>query len=352
MAAQSNQKNITINISSLTLMKVLFIIALVGLLFYIKSVLLIIFVALILASALDPWVDWLQKHKIPRSFSILLIYLVLLSVIGGIIYLIIPPIVKEVNQLTADFPVYWQNIIKTFADFQNYSDSHGWSANIQSSLKVLQTNIGGVAGDVFSTIFSFFGGVISFLIILVITFYLTVEEKSLKRLIRSLVPVKYQPYFTHLVNRIQEKIGQWLRGQLILSLIIFVVVFLGLTILGVKYALVLALFAGITELIPYLGPTIGAIPAVFIAFTQSPMLALFVILLYILVQFLENHIIVPKVMQKAVGLNPVVVIVAMLIGAKLAGILGVILAVPVTTALGVILSDFIEIKQEEGDIEV
>lgn len=340
-------KATTINISTVTLIKILFILVLVGFLFYIRNILLIVFVALILASALDPWVDWLHKHKIPRSLGILLIFILLAVVIGGAVYLIIPPISIEVNRLAQNFPVYWEKISTNFSALQSYSADHGWSQNIESSLKALQESIGTAAGNIFGIVFSFFGGVVSFFIVLAITFYMSVEEQAIKRLVRSLMPIKYQPYFTHLVNRIQEKIGYWLRGQLVLSVIIFALTFIGLTILGVDYALVLALFAGVTELIPYLGPTIGMIPAIFIALTQSPMLAVSVFIFYILIQFLENHLITPKVMQRAVGLNPVIIIIAMLVGAKIAGILGIILAVPVTTAISVIMSDFVERKNEE-----
>jgi sporulation integral membrane protein YtvI len=338
-------KKTTIDISSLTLIKVLLIIVAVTFLFFIRDVILIVFVALILASAFDPWVDWLQKYKIPRGVGILFIYLIVIMVLGGAVYLIIPPIVIEVNQLAVDFPAYWEKISTNLNDFQSYSNSQGWGDNIQESLDAIQQSISSVTGGVFTTVFSFFGGIISFFIILVIAFYMTVEERAMKRVTRSFMPIKYQPYFTQLVNRMQEKIGRWLRGQLVLSLIIFLLVWLGLSLLGVKYALVLALFAGVTELIPYLGPFIGAVPAVFIAFTQSPQLALATVILYFVVQMLENNIIVPKVMQKAVGLNPVITIVVILIGAKVAGVIGIILAVPVTTALGVLLKDLIDTKR-------
>lgn len=340
-------KKIIIDISSATLIKILFIIVAMFFLFYIRNIVLIVFVSLILASALDPWVDWLQKIKIPRSLSIFLIYLMLIVVLGGAIYLIIPPIVVEVNELSKDFPFYWEKINAGLNRFQSYSDIYGFDPSIQSSLNVFEANIGRAAGNVFNIITSIFGGIVSFFIILVITFYLTVEDQAMKRVLRSLMPIKYQPYFTQLVNRIQEKIGLWLRGQLMLSLIVFFMALVGLTLFQVKYVWVLALFAGVTELIPYLGPFIGAVPAVFIAFTQSPILALWVIILYIIIQQLENHIIVPKVMQKAVGLNPIVIIVVILIGARIAGILGVLLAVPVTTALSVVIGDLIEAKQEE-----
>jgi predicted PurR-regulated permease PerM len=152
-----------------------------------------------------------------------------------------------------------------------------------------------------------------------------------------------------LVNRMQGKIGLWIRGQLILSLIIFSLTFLGLSILGVNYALVLALIAGLTEFVPYLGPTIAAIPAIFLAFTQSPMLALFVLALYYIIQMVENHIIVPKLMQKVVGLNPVISIMVLLVGFKLAGILGAILAIPVVTIASVFLKDLFEKKDRMSE---
>ena len=142
-----------------------------------------------------------------------------------------------------------------------------------------------------------------------------------------------------ITEKIQNKIGQWLRGQLILMAIIFFVTFIGLKIIGVPYALVLALVAGITEIIPYAGPILGAMPAVFIAFTISPVKGLLAVLLYFLIQQAENHLIVPKVMQRTTGLNPIIVIVAVLVGAQLAGVLGALLAVPIAAALEVVIHE-------------
>lgn len=346
MFSASNGKKLTIDISIMAMIKVLAIILIVFFLFYIRNIVLILFVALILASAFDPIIDWLQKHKIPRSAGILLIYLIVLLVLSGSIYLIIPPIAIEVNQLSKDFPMYWEKIVSGAKALEAYSESHGWDGNIKDSLNTLQSNLSSAAGSVFSTVFSLFGGLVSFFVILFITFYLTVEEQAMKRVVRSFLPVKYQPYITHLINRMQEKIGHWLRGQLLLSLIIFLVSWIGLSVLGVKYAIVLALFAGVTEVIPFLGPFLGAIPAVFVGFTMSPWIGLGVIILYCVIQLAENHIIVPKVMQKVVGLNPVVTIVAILVGAKIAGILGLLLAVPVTTALSVFFEDVVERKKQ------
>ena len=336
----ADPKKITIDVSSLTLIKILCIILLLAALFYVRDVLMLLFVALVFASALNPAVDWLQKNKVPRTLAILLIYVLVLAVLFLSVFLIIAPITKEINDLTQDFPVYWEKITANWHSFKNFSESHGVGQNIQDYLNYLKMNLGTATNKIFGVVSSLFGGLVYMVMILVMTFYIVLEDQAMKRTLRSVLPAQYQPYAMHLVNRMQDKIGLWLRGQLALSVIIFVMSFIGLSLLGVKYALVLAIFAGVTEIIPYLGPIISAVPTVFVAFTQSPILGLEVLILYVFIHQSENYLIVPKVMQKAVGLNPIVVLIAMLIGAQIAGIIGIILAVPVATALGVAIKDF------------
>lgn len=333
-------KKLTVEISLFTLFNVLFIVTAVAVLFYLRDVVMIVFVALVFASAINPWVDSLQKYKVPRALSVFFIYAVAFFCAFFSVYLLINPISVEIKNLSSDFPGYWEKISAGWQQVELFSASHGLQTNIQNALDSLQASVTLIATNFFGGIFTFIGGIFSGLIILVMTFYLAVYDAPMKKKIRSFLPPKYQPYFMHLVTRMQEKIGLWLRGQLLLSFIIFACSLAGLSLLGVKYAWVLALFAGVTEIIPYLGPFIGAVPAVFIAFTISPVLGFSVIVLYIIIQQLENYIIVPQVMKRAVGLNPVVVIVAMMIGAQIAGIIGIILAIPVTTALSVALGDF------------
>jgi len=204
----------------------------------------------------------------------------------------------------------------------------------------IQSNSFQFAGTIFSKIFNVLSGLVALLIVCVVTFYMVVEEGVIKKAIHSMAPQKYHESIDDLTAKIQKKIGLWLRGQFILCFIIFVLCFIGLTVLGVKYALILALFAGLTEFVPILGPILGSIPAIFVAFNQTPILALFVFLLYFLVQRMENDFLVPTVMQKAVGVNPLVSIIALLIGGKLGGIVGVLLAIPVVTVIGVVLDFF------------
>lgn len=337
-------KVININISSLTIFKILAIGLVLYFLYLIKDVVIILFVSLILASALDPSVDWLQKKKIPRSISIIFFYLIALSVLGGVLYLLIPAIIKETAQLAADFPRYYDKLMSGFSSLKEFSARYGFLNDIKSSIESLSANLQGAATGVFTTVSDIINGIVSFFMILVITFYMVVEENAVKKVIWSIAPEKHQPYLMQLVNRMQKKIGLWLRGQLILSLVVFIFIYVGLSILGIKYALVLALMAGLFEMVPYIGPTLAAVPGIFLAFTQAPILALFTAIIYYITQLLENNILVPKIMQKAVGLNPIVSISVLLIGLKLAGILGAVLSIPVATAANVFIQDIFSSK--------
>ena len=344
-----NRKSININISTSTIIKILLIFLLLFFVYLIREVVAILFVSLVFASAVDPWVDWMHKKKIPRGVSILFIYLIMFVVISFTVYLIIPPIAQQVAELSANFPRYVEKLISGYSALKEYSVQHGVLDSIKDSLGTISSNLQTAAGGVFSTISGIFGGIFSFFLVLVITFYMVVEESAIKKLVWSIAPTRHQPYIMQLINRMQKKMGLWLRGQLILSLVIFILTYVGLLVLGVKYALVLALIAGLTEFIPYLGPIFGAVPAILLAFTQSPMLAVFVIILFFVIQQVENNILVPKIMQKAVGLNPIISISVLMIGFKLAGVVGAIMSIPVATAISVFVKDMFDGKRVEKE---
>ncbi len=326
-----------VTISTLSILKVVFIALLLWLMWVIRDVLLIFLVSVIVWSAIDPVADYLQKRKVPRSLSVLLVYLLFLGIITLIGFLIVPPMTEQFNQIkNAD--VYQSFVDKVGVYRENLSHS-SIGRSIDQSLKDFGSNIG---GTLFATTKGVVTGVVSVITILVISFYLTVEENGMKNFIRHLAPYKHQAYVFKLVNKIQNKIGSWVLGQIILSAVIFGLTFIGLTILKVKYALVLALLAGLFEVIPIIGPFVSGAIAVFLTFIQSPTLALAVIILWIITQQLESHIIVPIVMSKSVGINPVMVILSVLVGATLGGVVGALLAIPVVSGISVFVSDLME----------
>ena len=346
-----DKRPISINITSGTIIKTIAIFVLVYFLYLVSDILIIFFVSLVFSSALDPWVDKLKKKKIPRSLSVLMLYFIVFAVLGVTLYLITPPIINEVNSISSNFPSYLESISSKFSLLKDYSLKYGLFDSTKSSLGIVTGYLHNTASGVVFTLFNIFGGLFSFALILVLTFYMVVEESAIKKLVWSIAPEKNQSYVMHLVNRMQLKMGYWLRGQLIVSLSLAVMSYIGLEILGVNYALVLALLVGFFSFIPYMGAILGALPAVLMAFIQSPLLAIFSVILFYIIHFIEGNFLQPKIMQKAVGLNPIVSILVILAGFKLAGVIGALLSIPVATALSVFIQDIFRNKENKKEIQ-
>lgn len=342
--AQENKTDMYIHIPVLTILKILGVLIAIYFLYSIKDVVMVIFVATLLAMAFSPMVDWLSKKRIPRPLGIIIIYLILFIIFFGVIALIIPPLIEEVAQITQHFPALWEKFMQSFSsDGTNPQESEIIYA-INQGLSSMKDALASSTSNVFSMIRTVFGNIISFILILVLAFYFLVQEGAIRRAIKYLTPPEYHANVYSIISKMQDRIGRWLRGEMILVLVVGILILIGLKILNVKYFLVLALLAGIMEVIPYVGPFISAVPAVFIAFSDSIWKGLAVIVLYWIVQQMENHIIVPKVMQKAIGLNPIIIILAILIGAKLFGFLGVVIAVPTIAAGSVLVKFFYQLK--------
>lgn len=323
------EKNIIISFRT-----VLLTITLLGsawLLFQIRGVILLIFVALIFALILDPLVNFLQKKwKWSRFVGVSLIYLVLIAFIIFISTFFIKPLVEQTTNLLLQLPG-----LLTSLEF--LPGVEGFDKKLSSSL-LDQLTLS--SGDIVKVGLGAFSNIIAIFSVLVFSFYLLLDFDKVKDSFVDFFPEKEQKKLKKLLSDIETKLGSWLRGQLILMLLIGLATFVGLSLLRVKYALPLALLAGFLEIIPMIGPTISAVPAIIVAGTDALWLGLATLLLYILVQQLENNFIVPKVMQKAVGFNPLVTIVALLTGGKLFGVAGALLAIPVL-AISVIVVRFL-----------
>ena len=340
------QRNVNVTISTATMVRIVVMVLALAFAYAIREVFVLLLVAVVIATALDPWVDKLQYRKIPRPLGLIILYILLFGTISLIVGLLIPPLVKEVSDLSNNFPTLYQKFVDDFSALRDFSARAGLQQGISSVLQNLQGAVGNAGSGVFSAVSGFFGGVIAFIAVLIMTYYMVTEESGMKRVFRSLAPLKYQPFINDLITKIQSKMGGWLRGQLLLLLIVAVMSYVGLVLLGIKYALVLALFAGLMEFIPIIGSTIAMVPAAFIAFTQSPTKGILTIALFIVVQQLENNIIVPRVMKSTTGIHSVVTIIVLLIGAKIAGLLGIILAIPVPLILTTAYQDIFGKKRD------
>lgn len=327
-----------VTISDSTIWRVILVLALVAIAILIRDVLALFVIAIVLASAFDPWVDALHKIKIPRGISIAVVYLVFISIITVLVILLAGPITDQIVEISRSFPQIYAKLTSALSDInklEGLNTTGAMSSASGTSLTELAKGLSQIGTGIFNVVTSVFGGIVSFFMILVITFYLTIEEDTFKKFIRNLFPSEKGQQISALVEKMQKRLGLWFRGQMILSLIIFVCVYVGLVLLNVKYALLLAVLAGLLEIVPILGPWISAIVAIFFAWADGFNKALYTAILYFVIQQLENHIIVPKVMGKSTGLNPIVVILVILVGARLAGVIGALLAVPIATMISV-----------------
>ena len=333
--------NITIKIDPVSAFKFLLMVLLFVLLYVIRDVIVIVLFSVVIASGINPIVNRMQKRGIPRAFSVFLVYIALLLALAVFLFFIIKPLSNEISNLSETLPLYVDRLSLEFEQVRTSSPQYEeLLGNVQTYLSGASESLKSFATNIFAALSKIFGGVTTALIVIIISFYLAAEERGIPMFLRAITPIKHQSYILNLWVRAQNKIGRWLRGQIILSISVGVLVFIGLSIFGIRFKVILALFAAVMEIVPFIGPIIAAIPAVFLALLKSPIVALWTVLVYVVVQQLENTILVPKIMQHAVGLNPVVIIISLLIGGKLFGIAGLILAVPVAAVIVEIIGDF------------
>lgn len=347
-----------INISAGTIVKTIVIVLLFALLFVLKDLVLVLLLSIVVASAVEPGTQWLMRRKIPRLFSVIIIYFFIVSCFAGAIFFLLIPLLSESADFLRNFPTYFSsgNISNEIAESSFLSQDSGIVNSITSSFNldrmIAQINsvIGGISSDAFGTVTTFFGGLLSFILMFIISFYLAVEEDGVGKFLKAITPIKHEKYIVALWKRSQKKIGLWMQGQLVLSIFIGVLIYLPLALFQFPNALLLAVLAAILELIPLFGPILASIPAIAIGFVTGGMpAALSVTGLYVIVHQFENHLIYPMVVKKVVGVSPIVSIVALAAGWHLAGFVGVILAVPVASIVIEFLDDLEKDKIEKTE---
>lgn len=342
-----SDKHISVSITTGTIVHAMLIGIFFWLVYVLSDVALIILASVIIASAMEPAIKWFGGFKIPRVAGVLLTYAIVFLVLGTVVYLFIPLFIEQLGNVAGLLPKYLETLQSWTASPQatiyapetlvgDLSDTF----SIEKSIDAMRASMSGATSDMFHLASTVFGGIFGFVLVVVLSFYLAVQEHGVEDFLRLVAPAKYETYVVGLWKRSQAKIGKWMQGQLLLGVLIGVLVYLGLTILGVEYALVLAFIAGVAELIPIFGPIISAVPAIAIGFLDSMTAGLVITGFYIIIQQFENHLIYPLVVRKVVGVPPIVSILALLIGAKLAGFIGMIISVPIATILMELMDDF------------
>lgn len=288
-------------------------------LYQIQGILITLFLAFIVMTALRPAVDKLNhKLRVPRALSILLVYLLMLMTIGLMMAIVLPPLLSEGYNFLRSIEVPFLE-----QELQNLK------LTVQE-ISALMGQVGNGANVVLSLITSTFSSVFAFFTLLVMSFYLMMDRPYLHLKVSWFTSdKKHFVIAKNFLDSVESQLGGWIRGQIILMLVIGLITYIGLGLLGLPFALPLAIIAGLLEILPNLGPTLAAVPALALAMiTGGPALTLVVLVFYIIVQQLENNLIVPKIMQANADVNPLVAIVIILTGFHLGGVVGALLAIP------------------------
>lgn len=329
-----------LTISSGTIIRAIIIGLSFYLLYVLRDIVLVFLTSVTIAASIEPAIKWIMKKGVPRVFAVIIIFLSIAFVAVAGFYLFLPTFISDMQSLVSSLPHY----VSTETAWNPLKETSIGGILPEFSIKNIvdgfSTTFSDVTGGLFSTVSGIFGGIVSFLLIVVLSFYLSVQEEGIGNFLRVVTPERYEPYLMGLWKRSEKKIGLWLQGQLLLAVIIGVLTFLGLSILGVPSAMFLALVAAVLELIPVFGLLLSLIPAVAIALADGGItLAIMVLGLYIIIQQFENHLIYPLVVRKIIGIPPILVIITLLVGAKLAGFLGILLSVPLAAVLVEIFND-------------
>ena len=309
-----------------------------------RGVLLLLYISGIFAIGFSPVVRLIERQqmlpigrRVPRWLAILILYIFILSAIAGVCALIFPPLIAQAR-------AFWDHLPELLAQGQAFLIEKGFLQRQLSMQELLQrapgTSGGDTVGRVIGAAWGFFGGLLGLFTILILTFYLLVEAESIRGSFLRLFPRGRRTQVAKASAEVTLKVSAWLNGQLLLAAIIGSTAAIGLWLIGVPYFYVLALIAAVGEMIPVIGPILAAIPAIAVAWSVSGQQALIVAVFFLVQQQVENHVLVPKIMERQVGISPAVVIVALLIGGSLLGVMGAILAVPTAAIFQVIFQEF------------
>jgi predicted PurR-regulated permease PerM len=305
--------------------------------------LVVIFLSIILAEAIRPLVSRLQRRHVPQALAVLLIYLGVVVILGGLLWLLLLPVMSEEHSFATQFPTYVARLQQWFAQqehaFSNNPAVLGLVRQVSAALAAwAQQLIPALINVPVALLTGALGLLINVVIILTMSLFWLASSPRFKRFLVELFPPDRRDLVSTVMAQMSQSLGGWVRGTLDAMLVIGVLTTLGLLLIRVPYALLLGIFAGLTEIIPYLGPWIsGAVAVVVTLFTTgNPLTAVWVVVLFLIIQQVEGNVITPLVMRKAVKLDPWLVLAALLVGGKLLGLVGVFLSVPVAAVLQVV----------------
>lgn len=339
-------RELRVSITSGTIASALLVILGAYVLWLLRDLVLLVLTAVVIASAIEPGIIFFVRYRIPRFVATLGMYVSVFGSVFALIYFFFPPIITDAAHFLSTLPQYLETVSTpaSFAGISSATDFLGSQHQAQAlvqGLVSLQSAFISTSGGVLQLFATFFGGIFSLVLVVVLSFYFALQETGVDDFLRLVMPARHEDYAVDLWKRSQKKIGLWMQGQILLSVIVGVLVYLGLLIIGVQYALLLAVFTAAAEIIPIFGSLMAGAAAAAVGFSQGGVaLAVIIIGLYIVVNQFETNLIYPLIVKKVVGVPPLLVILALIAGGVLAGFLGVLLSVPLAAVALEFLSDF------------
>jgi predicted PurR-regulated permease PerM len=329
-----HNKNVTVSVSVKSILQIIVAGLLIMAIFQLRDLVLVLLMAIVISSFIETFIGKMKKIRVGRTFSVVIFFLLAFFILSAIFYLFVPVLVSELISIGPAIAKYFpssetiqslSSATSGTAGFFSKIFNGASLANFEETIKVL---VSSSAGGFFQALYFTFGGITNLVLIVVVSFLLSVQENGIGNFLHLIVSPKYEDYIVSLWERSQRKIGLWFQGQLLLGVIVGTLVFLGLSIFGVKYALVLSLITALLELIPF-GMILAMVPAMFFSYIDGGLtLAAVVTGFYFIVHQFESYLIAPLIVKKVVGISPLAVILSILIGFELAGFWGVVLAVP------------------------
>ncbi|MCX6752850.1 MAG: AI-2E family transporter [Candidatus Nomurabacteria bacterium] len=343
---QENKKSVAISITTSTMIRAVLVLLGFFVLYYLRDLVLIILTSIVIASFVESASSRMKRIGIGRVFGVILLYVFSLTFLAGVFYLFAPLLITEIYNFSTLLANYFPDSgLVNFFHNDAFSGAKDVFANLQNNLSIstlLTTSkafISNLSSGFFSTLSYAFGSIFNVVLIIVISFYLSIQEKGIESFLRIVVPQKHEDYAVDLWERVRRKIALWIKGQMMLGLIVGILVYLVLSILGIQYALLLAVLTGIFELVPY-GMIVSMVPAIGLGYLSSGFSgALMVGGAYFIIHQFEAYLLAPLIVKRVTGLSPLIVILALLVGFNLAGFWGVVLAIPGAVFIMELLND-------------
>ncbi len=314
-------------------------------LWLVRDVLVVLFLSLIVMATLSSSVNWLERLIKWRTLAVLIVFFLIGAVVVLLITPLIPPLIAQTQEVVNNLP--------------QYTEQASWLANFSQQVKnwwlasgYSLRNLADSLSQSGSQIFQFTGSVLTVIgaaiIIIIISFYGLIAEKGLKSNLKRYLPKNRQQDYWQIGRKIYQALGAWLRARIVLGIVVGILVGVGLKLLGLPFALLLGVLAGILDIIPVLGPVFAAIPALLIGFALSPLTGVLVLIWLLIVYQVENYLLLPKIMGRVLGLSPVWVLVALVLGAKLGGIVGVVIAIPAAAVVVILFQEITRLYEKAG----